>query len=484
MSTPPEELVNAVLLEAASKDTKQSVLCGQTLAKLFNNVLENPHASKYRKISSSNKTLSERVFSINGTEELLTKLGWQKEGDTLILPAEASLELMRTAATSLECKCGGQVQVSDSELANQILAGRRDRDDFFSRIFGFKEWTKLNFMKSRVTFSYDAKSGVLRSKACRGREFMAGFFSTPSLDELRARVDLASARSLGGSWSVVEDVVDVGQLHNVVENRGAVFQAASQFNCLEHARPTGTPEDGISCYAHDRTQGPACALACLAGTVIRNYFAFDGLHGQTVDKQVTNLKDVEAVLGLIVRKSDKVLGNADERFFKVHSGYTMAHESNLVQLQELLSNDERLREEVRKNMRIGIQADTEVMTAGHGRIVRDSDSEKILVTQTYCSAVSVSHSGCSPSSWQLFASIVLEAAYEATILVGIENALKHPELPGSRKVFLTALGGGAFGNEHSWIVSAMSKAFAKFSDIGLEVHLVSYKTPMFADFVT
>ena len=32
------------------------------------------------------------------------------------------------------------------------------------------------------------------------------------------------------------------------------------------------PEDGVTIYSADPTQGPACALACAAGSVYRNYF--------------------------------------------------------------------------------------------------------------------------------------------------------------------------------------------------------------------
>jgi hypothetical protein len=32
------------------------------------------------------------------------------------------------------------------------------------------------------------------------------------------------------------------------------------------------PEHGVTVYAGDPTQGPACALACAAGSVYRNYF--------------------------------------------------------------------------------------------------------------------------------------------------------------------------------------------------------------------
>jgi hypothetical protein len=50
-----------------------------------------------------------------------------------------------------------------------------------------------------------------------------------------------------------------------------VVQAASQFNFLEFPSPGCLPEEGISNYANDHTQGPACAVACAAGTAYRNY---------------------------------------------------------------------------------------------------------------------------------------------------------------------------------------------------------------------
>ena len=43
--------------------------------------------------------------------------------------------------------------------------------------------------------------------------------------------------------------------------------------CLSYSLCRFTqPEDGVTLYAADPTQGPACALACAAGSVYRNYF--------------------------------------------------------------------------------------------------------------------------------------------------------------------------------------------------------------------
>ncbi len=74
----------------------------------------------------------------------------------------------------------------------------------------------------------------------------------------------------GAGVSLSEVVPDVQALHLLPENAGAVFQVASQFNLLEMVGPSVTPEDGVGGYEFDRTQGPACAIACGAGSHRRN----------------------------------------------------------------------------------------------------------------------------------------------------------------------------------------------------------------------
>jgi len=63
------------------------------------------------------------------------------------------------------------------------------------------------------------------------------------------------------------------------------------------------------------------------------------------------------------------------------------------------------------------------------------------------------------------------------MIAGILNAAAHPKEPGARRVFLTAIGGGVFGNEMTWVHDAMQRALDKFNCYGLEVTLVSYGIP-------
>ncbi len=92
---------------------------------------------------------------------------------------------------------------------------------------------------------------------------------------------------------------------------------------------------------------------------------------------------------------------------------------------------------LRQTLRIGIQWDTQVTLPGCAH----------RVTQAYCSALPVAYSSHPHALWEPFARLVLEAAYEATLCAAQLNAART----GNRTVFLTLLGGGAFGNQSEWI---------------------------------
>jgi hypothetical protein len=57
------------------------------------------------------------------------------------------------------------------------------------------------------------------------------------------------------------------------------------------------------------------------------------------------------------------------------------------------------------------------------------------------------------------------------------SAVLNAHRGASNIVFLTSLGGGAFGNDDSWIRAAIRRALEMMSDINLDVRLVSYGAP-------
>ncbi len=117
-------------------------------------------------------------------------------------------------------------------------------------------------------------------------------------------------------------------------------------------------------------------------------------------------------------------------------------------------------DELRGALRIGLHTNTEVTLAGCSHVV----------TQAFCSAVPVAYTSYAARDWAPFAKLVLEAAYEATICAAILNA----QQTSNRSVFLTLLGGGAFGNQSQWIYDAIERAIQLHPRSGLEIYLVSY----------
>lgn len=315
---------------------------------------------------------------------------------------------------------------------------------WFEQLMGFTEESPEQ-VRSNIVLD----GSHLTSKV-NGRSFAWGRLETPSLAEARLWVDrnsMPASREL----CVQEAVADVRELHMDPRNAGALFQVASQFNLLEMVSPNVTPEQGVGIYEHDRTQGPVCAIAAGAGTIYRNYFApVNGEIGQRAGNQI----DCLANLG-------QALGNTNAQLWQMRNGYALATEQGLLSIGEMLEGClPRERDRFKKMLRIGLQSNTQVT-------IGDADH---TVTQAYCSALPVAYSRLPSVLWAKFATLVLEAAYEATLLAGLRNY----DMTGNNRVFLTLLGGGAFGNDRVWILDAIRGALELYRDTGLEIILVSY----------
>ncbi|TWU21542.1 hypothetical protein Pla52o_37290 [Novipirellula galeiformis] len=298
-----------------------------------------------------------------------------------------------------------------------------------------------------------------------------GRLETPTLSELRARV--AAAAPSPGRLKIREMIADVRQLHADVTNAGAMFQVASQFNLLEMTGPSVTPERGVGIYEHDRTQGPACAISCGAGTIFRNYFAAVGDRiGQTADHQI----DCASDLGVL-------LGNQNGKLWGMQNGYLIPTDEGLQQISTTLQRaDEAERDHYRSTLRIGLQWNTAVTLPG----------ARHRVSQAYASALPVAYGRQPESQWADVARLVLEAAYESTFCAAILNrqsgipaAANSPrpstpqsrvakQAPSSNKLYLTLLGGGVFGNADAWIIDAIERSLQRYRDVDLEVAIVSY----------
>lgn len=281
------------------------------------------------------------------------------------------------------------------------------------------------------------------------KEFVFGELETPSLEELRNQcIDLEKYRC---QIKISEVVGDIQAIHKDPNNNNSVIQVASQFNLLEMVSPSRTPEDGVGIYQYDATQGPACAIACGAGTIYRNYFLnVNGQIGQTSDNQIDCLKEIGTKL-----QNDK------HNYWVMKNGYALATREGLNNINKHIRNlSEQDYEDLKANLKIGVQWNSEVTISQNSN----------FITQVYCSALPVAYSNIEKELWRDFAKLILEATYEATLFIG----LKHYEKTKNNKVFLTLVGGGAFGNDREWIFDAIKKSIKKFSNTPLDVKIVSY----------
>jgi len=324
--------------------------------------------------------------------------------------------------------------------------------DWFERLTGFQE-TGYADTRSRL----EVKGSELQSRV-NGKSYGIGQLELVSLEALRERVH---SGGLPGKLKVRVVGGDVRRLHQAPEYAGALFQVASQFNLLEMVSPGVTPEDGVTRYESDHTQGPACAIAAGAATIYRNYFAPAGMgRGQTKERQLDGLADLGDELARALRRPAGAL-------WSMRNGYAICTKSGLDAISQYIETlgPTRVRR-LGDKLRVGLHWDVEVTDA--------VNSPGPLVSQAFCSALPVRYVTEVPSDhWQPFASLVLQSAYEATIWAAVLNAQRGV----SNVVLLTRLGGGAFGNEDRWINDAIRRALKMAVGFSLDVRVVSYGPP-------
>jgi hypothetical protein len=325
---------------------------------------------------------------------------------------------------------------------------------WFETLMGFPE-TSGDEVRAKILVDQTR----LRSLA-NDRTFESGSFSTPSVDQLRATSILPE--DCQRRLRITELVGDVQELHRDPANKHAIFQVASQFNCLEMAAPSLTPEHGVGIYEHDRTQGPACSICAGAGTIFRNYFAnVNGRLGQSSDNQIDCLADI-----------GDYFNNPSQQFWKLQNGYCFPSASGLAAIEQHLCDcDAQELDAIGSRLRVGVQSNTQVTI----------DDATHPVTQVFCSALPISYSNIELSQWDQFPRLILDATYEAVFHVAFQNFKET----GCNKLYLTLVGGGVFGNRMDWILSAIGRSVDRFAATELDVSIVSYGSskPKVASFV-
>jgi len=280
----------------------------------------------------------------------------------------------------------------------------------------------------REVFVFDDRGAA--SLIVGDQVLQAGHFDIVSIRRLRERATAVERDPDAHLRLLVltgtRPVTDIGGLQ-ASSNEQTVFQIASQFNCLESPGPYVTP---VAEYFRDPTQGPRGAISAFAGALLRHYSA-PGPDGRRFTQE-TGRQQVD----LLAEVHPGVSRNG------YLTGACVPDVSYLV--RHLIDQFDRIC--------VGVQADTEVVL-GYDWDGEVSGVGPLRITQVLTSTVAGGMYGAErhfgAAGFHQVCEVLLHAAYLGTLLYAICSA---------KRVVLTLIGGGAFGNPTSIIWAAIGWA--------------------------
>ena len=344
------------------------------------------------------------------------------------------------------------------------LEARREAFDPFAYVTGISE-------KYFKTLTHAQKQAMMHNgvliNSKTGQQWDMGSIEIASIAQLREQA-VSKQTGTGCVFNVIEgydqpwnnwfrDKVDVTALQAQVKNKDAVFQVASNFNGLEGS---GAPAAGIMPYLNPSlyVQGEAAALSAMPGIIYRMYYMPHQVNG------ITYYGQLRQQLNLLEHFKDGLYA------IPVSSGYigSVPHLDVFAQL-----SDADLKELAGK-VNVALHADVQV-SGGLGPLKSELPIYKAVkvvdqsqkVNQIFAAALNPYQNNSQSPGYKNLAQMLLYAAYE--------GALKSAYVNGKKKVYLTLIGGGVFGNKLLWITRAIEHAAREFQAKGdMEINLVVY----------
>jgi hypothetical protein len=361
-----------------------------------------------------------------------------------------------------------QIKISPPKPIDNNAFALVSRNDFFKDVLGIDEqaWQnkdKTLFFSPDIHANAQCRGGYLLKNGSKTDLFKTGSFQEFTIQELREQTAKIS-KTHSGRFNVIAGFktapnswfryyVDIGALQAEDANKDAVFQVASNFSCLEPTSISHLPEQGITNYIHDQTQGPFASLSAAPGLIYRMYYIFYNPNTDSSTwRQTTNNQ---------INLLDKVPIS-----FAVTNGYLNLQKNNTVRPDDITA------------IKIGFHENIQVT---HGFVVGNKHAKVTnpnqIVNQVFTAAIDFgnlnAHLRNNPKAIEK-AKLILDAAYEGT--------LRAAALKGKKKVYLTLIGGGVFCNDLSWIAQAIEKNKNFIKESGLDVTLILYSFTEFSDF--
>jgi hypothetical protein len=360
-----------------------------------------------------------------------------------------------------------------------------DTPSWFNVIFGFNE-VDYESTKKKLEYLYNGS---------QINNINVGTFTILSNKELKSKLNNKIIHSGIGHVIIKNIIGDITEIHKDIKNKNSLIQVASQFNCLEMKDPNITPENGITIYEHDYSQGPKCAIATPAALAYRNYLYnklelnsddiqnasnssdqiphrrqinhtnMSSLYiGQTKDKQINMANDLLNYL----KKFDNSIN------WNMQNGYLLFDDINSLQKINQLLNNNDIFQFAKNIIKVGYHSDIGVCI----------DNIKYHnLNHVYCSGLPISyhnHLFQNKDIWVNISKLFLEGQYENTLMLACLNNLIN-----DKPVYLTMIGGGVFGMDHYLIKDAIKKSCVMIENMGynLEVNIVHYReiNPIYLD---
>lgn len=373
---------------------------------------------------------------------------------SIILPLAENLATLEYALISLK-------QATTTKKSELHL-----RDKFFKDTMGVSEEDFLDYYDTdpeliKKFIEHDASNDLF---FIHGTErYQAGKFDSFSLAKLNGLLN-DKPKPGGGKLSIIEaqntpgksyeQYVDVGSLQAQPENRDAVFQVASNFSALEPTHKGHAPEDGISAYTRDKTQGPFASISAAPGLIYRMYYIFYSAKTEPKEWRQTTERQINLL--------DSTQFTPEKRYML--NGYITLPQDDANELKKLA---EQLEKDY-KNIKVGVHRDIQVafgrVKGNYHETVTDPHQ---IIHQVFTAAVDFGGTNAAlreNSDAQKIGQLILNAAYEGTI----KSAAAHNK----KKVYLTLIGGGVFANELSRIGKAIKRQVGTIRDFGLDVTVI------------
>ena len=348
------------------------------------------------------------------------------------------------------------------------------RKDWFKHLFGFQE--SLENVKKYISIQENSENTKLIS-SMNNQKFNSGHFSLFSANSFDKTTLNKKPGNKNGKLNIVHgqrmkskmlEYVDIMNGCSFPEFKGATFQVASNFNCLEFANDKQTAFDGITIYSDDLTQGPEAAISCAASTLYRNYF----------------IKHEESDERGQLSTNINLLKNTP---LNVHNGKVKIISEDEIQRLKSLNFDWKNI----SNYYVGSHENCQVCISRGKKHSQYKIHESLinnlidtqLIHQVFASAFNFTQNVIPNQFTFEISQHLLFSEYYNTILIAWRNAIKYSNYPGSNKCFLTLLGGGVFSNPPHIIAPAISRCEDIISESGLDVYVVCFDDESFGSFI-